>query len=418
MSENPATAAPRQSGHARRLIYVIGNEILGPVVESQVYRPLAARARQASGTPMVIAILPAGYYLRPALTKRLRDTQQQYLERYGIPTRVVLSGTSRTPWHWLQVKSLRRRLLHELAAGTGHQVFGRNCISTCLVLDALAGHHASASVIYDCRGDDAFEQAAALGGSPDATTWPAPVREGFDRMSLCQKKACAADSIIVVSKAMGRVLHQRHGAPWSKISVRPCAVDLQVFVRPDRTTARARLGLEKQFVVCYLGSLAWYQRPDQAIRIFQLIKNHRPDALFLAITTEPAAFEKNLAAAGLKPDAYRILSVPSREVPEWLPAADVGLLLRERHPVNAVASPVKCAEYLACGVPVLLSPDIGDYSNLISETRLGGVVDIAESNDVLGPHLATLTEAIIADPDCRLRARRFAEHSLSLDSVG
>lgn len=72
----------------------------------------------------------------------------------------------------------------------------------------------------------------------------------------------------------------------------------------------------------------------------------------------------------------------------------------------------------ACGVPVLLSPDIGDYSRLITEARLGGVVDIAESNDVLGPHLATLTEAIIADPDCRLRARNFAEHSLSLDSVG
>jgi hypothetical protein len=42
-------------------------------------------------------------------------------------------------------------------------------------------------------------------------------------------------------------------------------------------------------------------------------------------------------------------SVTREDVPRLLPAADLGLLLRKSDAVNAVASPVKFGEYLACG---------------------------------------------------------------------
>ena len=39
--------------------------------------------------------------------------------------------------------------------------------------------------------------------------------------------------------------------------------------------------------------------------------------------------------------------------------------------VNNVASPVKIGEYLACGLPVLLTRGIGDYSRTIPQAGLG-----------------------------------------------
>jgi hypothetical protein len=54
-----------------------------------------------------------------------------------------------------------------------------------------------------------------------------------------------------------------------------------------------------------------------------------------------------------------------------LSKCDYGIILREQNTTNKVASPVKVAEYLFAGLKVIISPDIGDYSNLISRNNLG-----------------------------------------------
>ncbi len=43
--------------------------------------------------------------------------------------------------------------------------------------------------------------------------------------------------------------------------------------------------------------------------------------------------------------------------------------------MNQVASPVKAAEYLACGIPVILSPEIGDISSYIEKCGVGNLID-------------------------------------------
>lgn len=45
--------------------------------------------------------------------------------------------------------------------------------------------------------------------------------------------------------------------------------------------------------------------------------------------------------------------VPYKEVPNYLSAADVAFIWRDKSIVNKVASPVKVSEYIACGLPVV-----------------------------------------------------------------
>ncbi|WP_010422704.1 glycosyl transferase [Anaerophaga thermohalophila] len=54
-----------------------------------------------------------------------------------------------------------------------------------------------------------------------------------------------------------------------------------------------------------------------------------------------------------------------------LSKCDYGIILREQNTTNKVASPVKVAEYLFAGLKVIISPDIGDYSNMVKENDLG-----------------------------------------------
>lgn len=65
--------------------------------------------------------------------------------------------------------------------------------------------------------------------------------------------------------------------------------------------------------------------------------------------------------------------VDPREVPKYLMAGDYGILIREQSITNQVASPVKFAEYLACGLKVIISENLGDYSTFISDNECGHV---------------------------------------------
>ncbi|HRN37811.1 MAG TPA: hypothetical protein PLL18_12975, partial [Flavobacteriales bacterium] len=56
-----------------------------------------------------------------------------------------------------------------------------------------------------------------------------------------------------------------------------------------------------------------------------------------------------------------------------LVGCDHALLIREDAITNRVASPTKFAEYLACGLPVVISPYIGDFSGEVDRERLGTV---------------------------------------------
>jgi glycosyltransferase involved in cell wall biosynthesis len=121
-------------------------------------------------------------------------------------------------------------------------------------------------------------------------------------------------------------------------------------------------------------------------------------------------------SVGLKDKDCTVLSLGPTAVPRYLAAADVGLLPRDENLVNRVASPVKFAEYLASGIPVILSDGIGDYSELVRSGDLGAVLpasvrytDRARMANVLNGFLSQYAESSVA---WRRRCQRVAQESL------
>jgi glycosyltransferase involved in cell wall biosynthesis len=53
---------------------------------------------------------------------------------------------------------------------------------------------------------------------------------------------------------------------------------------------------------------------------------------------------------------------------------DYGIILRANNITNRVASPIKITEYLHAGLKVILSPNIGDYSDLLIQSGYGIIV--------------------------------------------
>src|SRR5690606_2328804 len=137
----------------------------------------------------------------------------------------------------------------------------------------------------------------------------------------------------------------------------------------NRERMRKTLGLDDRLVVAYCGSLEEWQVPEAALTWFRCIADQRPDAHLLAITTHPQRMKVFAENAGIPESQFTLVSVAQAQVAQYLAAADCGLLIRERTLVNQVASPVKFAEYLAAGVPVLISEGVGDYSEAVRSRK-------------------------------------------------
>ena len=85
--------------------------------------------------------------------------------------------------------------------------------------------------------------------------------------------------------------------------------------------------------------------------------------------------------------------VKVNDVSKYLLAADYGLLLREETITNKVASPVKFAEYIACGLKVIISKCLGDYTQFV-ETYDNGLLN--------GKEVASKHEKVVISDKIRI----------------
>jgi len=280
---------------------------------------------------------------------------------------------------------------------------------------ALAARVASrrpwVKVLYDVRGDYVAEHAFHRAGRGDATGLR--IKAGQWRIGRAEARACkAASRLLCVSEALRSTLESRYPGAGVKAAVVPSGHDpRRFFLDPDlRARTRKSLGLEDAFVLVYAGSMVPYQLPGSLARMGRIASELDPRAHLLILTQDPEKARGFLKRAKVPEERATCLRVPHAEVPAYLSAADLGLLLRRRDPVNHAASPTKVAEYLASGVPVLLSPEIGDTSALVVKEGLGAVVDDPESPRALREALRDLLAQGLPSREhvARVARQRFA----------
>jgi len=389
------------------------------VISSQVITPLE---KLQPATSVTLGLMtPVGQLwrskYRPALQKienRCRDS--------GIHLGWLPSPPTRLSWLWSDAFVLRKWIRRQFPNDQTLIVRCRNATTTSIALDALRGYP-NARVIYDCRGAEVTETIQTLG--LDATpenAWPTQATAAIRQIQSAEKRAIhEADGVTCVSHAMVDSLTQNYPLiPREKFFVVPCCPDIEAFtcVANERDLVRQQLGLHNKYVVSYCGSLAWYQFPEASIRIFRLIKSLRPDAHFFAITTQPDHMRPLLENAGFSSADYTIRSVPAKDVPRLLVASDLGLLLRDDSLTNRVASPIKFGEYMAAGVPIVISPRLGDCSESVRSEGLGIEVNLALDDEKV---ITSLRSFLAMSPSeqaaIRGRCRDFANRHLSWSMI-
>jgi glycosyltransferase involved in cell wall biosynthesis len=204
-----------------------------------------------------------------------------------------------------------------------------------------------------------------------------------------------ADEVIVLSKPFAA--HYLKIQPALKQRIIPCCVDTSRFTpSPDtRQGLRSQLNIDNRFVVLFvMGHYVPYQDFDTALEYFKVIyqKTHQ-QAFFLVMTPDKEKVETKLVSTELHANDYKVLNVGFQEMPAYLQTADAALLVRVPSLITEVSSPVKFAEYLACGIPVIAQPGIGDTEELIKTENIGVIIPSLSNTSSLCTFLMELLDA-------------------------
>jgi glycosyltransferase involved in cell wall biosynthesis len=126
----------------------------------------------------------------------------------------------------------------------------------------------------------------------------------------------------------------------------------------------------------------------------------------------------SLAATGAPRESWDISRVPHSQMPAELCSADAGLFFLKGGIGAESCSPTKVGEYWACGLPVVMSPGIGDLDDLVRERRVG--VLVPDSSRAALEKGARDLLSLLRDPEvsrrCRQVAKDFYALSLGIDA--
>ena len=195
----------------------------------------------------------------------------------------------------------------------------------------------------------------------------------------------ATDMIFCVSNPLKQLLSERYNLKVKKpFAVLGGFADEHDFFFDIslRNELRKENGLVNKTVLIYSGMLnkPW-QLPEEYFKFFKKLMQKRLDLFLVLLTPNIEIAEKLKIQYDINNESIIIKESKYSNLVAFYNMADFGLLFRKNETVNRVASPTKFSEYALCGLPVIISDNIGDYSDAVKSTGFGYVMEEIDFND-------------------------------------
>jgi glycosyltransferase involved in cell wall biosynthesis len=205
-----------------------------------------------------------------------------------------------------------------------------------------------------------------------------------------------ADAVVTLTEASVPQITVWTGERPVPIEVIPTCVDPQRFTqrteRPDGPHA------------VWIGSIGTWYRFDLAARIARAL------SLPLTVVTRQAELARRILAEY----PASITSADPEQVPSRLYPGDIGLCLISSSFSKVASAPTRFAEYLAAGIPVIVTPRVGDLESVVERHRVGVVLKAEDDRAIADA--AMRVRALAADRETHDRCRRVAYELFDVDA--
>jgi len=203
-------------------------------------------------------------------------------------------------------------------------------------------------------------------------SWKKKVKE------MEKKAVLNSDFRIAVSHRLVDYWREWYGYRGDQHVVIPCTLDSKVSKSsPDTDTAKSHQSIRAQhgfqnhdIILAYAGSTAGWQSFGLLETILEPYLLQSPSNKVLFLSQQDPNIEKLISRFSAQVSRCW---VSHQTVPELLSVCDMGILIREQSITNRVAAPTKFAEYLASGLRIIISENLGDYSDFVLQENCGTV---------------------------------------------
>lgn len=206
------------------------------------------------------------------------------------------------------------------------------------------------------------------------------------------------DRYVFVSSSMKEFYSMKYTLRGESIVI-PCVSEFE-----GNTNIIDNRRIPNSFV--YIGGLSEWQCFPYILMLYNKIRT--PDSVFHIITLDVDKANSLVDQILLDKKGVKIYAERNRErIPAILSQFEYGFLIRQNSPVNYVASPIKFAEYLSCGVNVILTSALPTCVEIVNKYSVGTVVNIDDADIKLSPYSDKAYQAYKDNFDRNLFVQRY-----------
>ncbi len=195
---------------------------------------------------------------------------------------------------------------------------------------------------------------------------------------LEKKQSQKANTVIALTKGMENYAKKKYNANFKNYYIKPALVNLNKFNwQLDKyKKMRAEQNLSDKIVCIYSGKLGGIYLEEEVFDFFKVAHNYWREKLKIYLLTDKNINEVNayLKQKEIPKDCIETLFVNHEEIQNYYQIADFAINPVKPVPSKKYCTSIKDGEYWAMGLPVVITKNISDDSNIIEKEDIGYVL--------------------------------------------
>lgn len=204
---------------------------------------------------------------------------------------------------------------------------------------------------------------------------------------LEKKQLQRAEKIITCVEGMKTYVKEKFNFSLTNYFSKPSCIDFNLFnPSANNKDLKIKLGLENKIIGIYVGKFEGSYLKEEVFEFIKTAEDYwgKNNFRFIILSGHSSECVKNLAQeAKINPETIIHLFVPHNKVPQYMGLAKFGLSPFIPVPSKRYGSPIKNSEYMAMGLPIIITKDISDDSEIIDKNEFGYVLQKLNQEEYL-----------------------------------